>query len=171
MQSNSMLQLPIARAFDSTSSRQDHGNPWGREHGPLRQSLRSTPALEVDTWPKKRVLWCKPQSLSITGFFPQHVKCYAVTLFYIADINLAHDKRFAMVHEKKRMQNKIPQTCNLFQVIKILPWSKSKTAGATGVTSCLTASSYVCTKIIRPNVSPQLSKINSIKSITWQLSL
>lgn len=39
MQTISNLQLHITLAFDSTSSRQDYGDPWGKEHGPLRQYL------------------------------------------------------------------------------------------------------------------------------------
>lgn len=53
MHRNPALQLPIARAFDSTSSRWDHGEPWGREHGPLSECLPQTSALKVDTWQKE----------------------------------------------------------------------------------------------------------------------
>lgn len=50
--SNSDLQLPIAGAFDSSSSRWDHGDPWGRERGPLWQRLPWTSALEPSVWQK-----------------------------------------------------------------------------------------------------------------------
>lgn len=82
MCSNSNLQLPIAWAFDTTSSRQDHSNPWGGEHVPLRQCLAWTSALELGVWQKDcRDINLNNQQLLLSSTFQNTpVRCYFLTL-------------------------------------------------------------------------------------------
>lgn len=103
MHSNSTLQLPIAWAFDSTSSRQDHGDPWGREHGPLRQCLAWTSSLEVDTWQKD----CCDVNLKAYQLPVSSTTCKCPLRRY--DTNTTHiiltQKKFCIGTEKKKSQS------------------------------------------------------------------